>query len=457
MAEPIGAISGVAGLIIFATNLSVGISRRIDAVRGLPRTLQALSADLKGFVSVLGTLQGYLDHEDTRQGVLHPGTVDELSDVLEDCIQVFTELSQQLNKDLNGSGEASADAKMSTWRRLRLSFRDKDFEELRAKLAARKLTLTVAVSVANFINTSSHVGMTWQMQSDLQVMKAEVSAVLQRLETMQASESLPGPETATTRRARAPQLKALPSEVVSKRAAPLLFDSESSGLSLLNLPSSDTHEKESEEESDGILLAGLPRQTGNIKPGQPLFSNEFFEIRKSPLGGMGAFAVQDLGPGDMILMERAVVRSTDVDRDLIRHFTNLSASDKGLVLDLAMHKPSRIAHDDSLHTRLKAIFTTNYFACTTKAPGHGLFLVASRFNHACRPHMNVNYGFDRELDALVFTVAGGQVKAGTELTINYGKDAASLKAVYGFECACGGDCKISRQRQDAREWGIDLQ
>ncbi|KAM0509975.1 hypothetical protein ACHAQF_002767 [Verticillium nonalfalfae] len=265
------------------------------------------------------------------------------------------------------------------------------------------------------------------------------------------------PETATTRRARAPQLKALPSEVVSKRAAPLLFDSESSGLSLLNLPSSDTHEKESEEESDGILLAGLPRQTGNIKPGQPLFSNEFFEIRKSPLGGMGAFAVQDLGPGDMILMERAVVRSTDVDRDLIRHFTNLSASDKGLVLDLAMHKPSRIAHDDSLHTRLKAIFTTNYFACTTKAPGHGLFLVASRFNHACRPHMNVNYGFDRELDALVFTVAGGQVKAGTELTINYGKDAASLKAVYGFECACGGDCKISRQRQDAREWGIDLQ
>ncbi|KAM0635182.1 hypothetical protein ACHAPW_001965 [Verticillium nonalfalfae] len=148
------------------------------------------------------------------------------------------------------------------------------------------------------------------------------------------------PETATTRRARAPQLKALPSEVVSKRAAPLLFDSESSGLSLLNLPSSDTHEKESEEESDGILLAGLPRQTGNIKPGQPLFSNEFFEIRKSPLGGMGAFAVQDLGPGDMILMERAVVRSTDVDRDLIRHFTNLSASDKGLVLDLAMHKPT---------------------------------------------------------------------------------------------------------------------
>lgn len=149
MAEPIGAISGVAGLIIFATNLSVGIRRRIDAVRGLPRTLQALSADLKGFVSVLGTLQGYLDHEDTKQGVLHPGTVDELADVLEDCIRVFTELNQQLNRDLNGSGEASVDAKMSAWRRLRLSFRDKDFEELRAKLAARKLTLTVAVSVAN--------------------------------------------------------------------------------------------------------------------------------------------------------------------------------------------------------------------------------------------------------------------------------------------------------------------
>ncbi|KAG7115963.1 hypothetical protein HYQ44_007116 [Verticillium longisporum] len=263
--------------------------------------------------------------------------------------------------------------------------------------------------------------------------------------------------TATIRRGRAPQLKAWPSEATLKRAAPLLFDCESSGLSLLNHPSSDTDEEESEEEKGGILLAGLPRHTANIKPGQPLFSNEFFEIRKSPLGGMGAFAVQDLSPGDMILTERAIVRSTDVDRDLIRNFTNLSPSDQGLVLDLAMHKPSRIAHDDSLHTRLKAIFTTNYFACTTKAPGHGLFLVALRFNHACRPRMNVNYGFDRERDALVFTVAGGRVQAGTELTINYGKDAASLRAVYGFECACGGECKISRQRQDAREWGIDLQ
>lgn len=263
--------------------------------------------------------------------------------------------------------------------------------------------------------------------------------------------------TATIRRGRAPQLKAWPSEATSKRAALLLFDSESSGLSLLNHPSSETDEEESEEEKGGILLAGLPRHTANIKPGQPLFSNEFFEIRKSPLGGMGAFAVQDLSPGDMILTERAIVRSTDVDRDLIRNFTNLSPSDQGLVLDLAMHKPSRIAHNDSLHTRLKAIFTTNYFACTTKAPGHGLFLVASRFNHACRPRMNVNYGFDRERDALVFTVAGRRVQAGTELTINYGKDAASLRAVYGFECACGGECKISRQRQDAREWGIDLQ
>ncbi|KAM0276848.1 hypothetical protein ACHAQH_006324 [Verticillium albo-atrum] len=93
MADPIGAMSGVAGLLVIATNLSVGISRRIDAVRGLPRTLQALSTDLKGFVSVLGTLQGYLDHEDTKEGVLYPGTVDELSEVLKDCIQVFNELN----------------------------------------------------------------------------------------------------------------------------------------------------------------------------------------------------------------------------------------------------------------------------------------------------------------------------------------------------------------------------
>ncbi|KAM0276847.1 hypothetical protein ACHAQH_006323 [Verticillium albo-atrum] len=238
------------------------------------------------------------------------------------------------------------------------------------------------------------------------------------------------------------------------QSMPVALDSGSSGLSLLTTTFDDICRDEDEEDIKHVFLAALPRHSASLQPNQPLFGNEFFEIRESPLGGLGAFAIQDLDPGNLILAERAVIRSTDVGKDLIRNFEGLSVDDKGLVLDLAMYKPRYVNGDDSLYARLKAIFTTNYFACTAQSPGHGLFLVASRFNHACRPNMNVNYSFDRELDAIVFTVAGAAVKAGTELTINYGKDVASLNMVYGFECACGGECKTFRQMQAAREWGL---
>ncbi|KAM0335494.1 hypothetical protein ACHAQA_000542 [Verticillium albo-atrum] len=238
------------------------------------------------------------------------------------------------------------------------------------------------------------------------------------------------------------------------QAAPPESDNESSGVSLSLTPSDGDEADDNTDEGGAFPLAAVPRHSGNLQRGQPIFANDFFEIRASPVGGLGAFAVRDLQRGDRILTERAVIRAIDVDRDLIRRFDALSLADRDLVLDLAMHKPRHLDGDESLHTRVKAIFTTNYFACTSEAPGHGLFLVASRFNHACRPKMNVEYAFHRELDALAFTVAAPHgVRAGQELTINYGKDAASLCAVYGFECACGGDCDLFRRRQAAREWG----
>jgi hypothetical protein len=70
--------------------------------------------------------------------------------------------------------------------------------------------------------------------------------------------------------------------------------------------------------------------------------------------------------------------------------------------------------------------------------GVAIFALASRFNHACGPARNVDYAFDGERGAMVFTVCRDAVPAGAELRISYGGEPVDLYSTYGFRCACGG-------------------
>lgn len=72
MAEAIGVARSISGLLVAAIQLTVAVSRQIDAIINVPRILAMLSADLKGGFSVLGTLQCYLDDEDTAEGSCIP-------------------------------------------------------------------------------------------------------------------------------------------------------------------------------------------------------------------------------------------------------------------------------------------------------------------------------------------------------------------------------------------------
>jgi hypothetical protein len=144
MAEPIGVISGIIGLLLAATKLSTAISHQIDAIRGVPRTLQLLSTDLKAFRSVLDTLKSSLDREDTANGVLHPAVTDELQRVLGESVRVFAALDERLRSCLKDAG-----SKMGVWRRVRMSLKMREFKEVREELMVQKATLNVTVTVAN--------------------------------------------------------------------------------------------------------------------------------------------------------------------------------------------------------------------------------------------------------------------------------------------------------------------
>lgn len=65
----------------------------------------------------------------------------------------------------------------------------------------------------------------------------------------------------------------------------------------------------------------------------------------------------------------------------------------------------------------------------------GLFPVAARFNHSCRPKIGYKY-LARE-EVLVFTVRDWEIEEGQELSITYGKDPSVLYYKFGFECKCG--------------------
>ena len=69
----------------------------------------------------------------------------------------------------------------------------------------------------------------------------------------------------------------------------------------------------------------------------------------------------------------------------------------------------------------------------------GLFPIAARFNHACKPSNNVRYEYDEQRGVLRFIIAADGVLQGDELKIAYREDQCPelLYRHYGFRCCCG--------------------
>ncbi|KAI1489767.1 hypothetical protein F5X96DRAFT_695490 [Biscogniauxia mediterranea] len=193
------------------------------------------------------------------------------------------------------------------------------------------------------------------------------------------------------------------------------------------------------------------------------FRNDLFEVKKSPLGGLGAFARRDLRAGEVILVERALVVADQTT--IYDALDALTPPQRGAFARL--HAYVRTPND-LCDGRRYATFRTNSFgipgsafspssspssssysssspssssfSSTSNPPSSSasaaLFLVASRFNHACPPRSNVEYWFDRSRRSMAFA-ARRDVPAAAELTITYSRSPLELYGVWGFRCVCG--------------------
>ncbi|KAK9802521.1 hypothetical protein AB5N19_08335 [Seiridium cardinale] len=160
------------------------------------------------------------------------------------------------------------------------------------------------------------------------------------------------------------------------------------------------------------------------------FRNNFLEIRPSATAGFGAFALKNMIQGQIILIEKSLFRANNNTLyDEIEKLTPslLQAYDR-------MHAHVRRAYEGGPRNRA-AIFRTNSFFVSPFE--RGVYLTASKFNHACKPINNVTYIHDQRQDCIIFSTER-DIEAGEELFINYGPDPETLYTEYGFICRCGG-------------------
>ncbi|KAH6885955.1 hypothetical protein B0T10DRAFT_492076 [Thelonectria olida] len=191
-----------------------------------------------------------------------------------------------------------------------------------------------------------------------------------------------------------------------------------------------------EQTEESMPLTEPPPKDQQIQDFEPspktiLFQNDYFAVYESTIAGWGAFAARDLKHGDKILVEQPLFIANSLS--LFSEFEKLDEKARELALGLhanEMCKPGT--------PKLQAIWMANCFSTGVRDLA-GLFVVASRFNHSCRPGDNVEYTFSDDSHSLEMIVKATTITAGQELTISYGTKRTPLDLYfrYGFRCRCG--------------------
>ena len=145
MAEPLSIVSVVAQILSTCISLCQSTAQLVDQIQYAPQHIAAIATDLRAFYGILGNLQGYLNDEETRRGVLHPTTSGDIWTVLENCVTIF----RQFHAIVHGYLTAFHSPEVRQWNRVKWTWKEKEVLQLRDQLGAHKITLNVAIAAAN--------------------------------------------------------------------------------------------------------------------------------------------------------------------------------------------------------------------------------------------------------------------------------------------------------------------
>ena len=153
MADAIGLASGVLTLVTSAFTSCQTVYKLLKDFIDAPSHIRSLTKDLEDFFQILGTLQALLEDEETAPGVVRPTVTNNLQSVLDNCILVFNDLSVIVQE----FKERWHTERTKDWIHLKWSFKHKSIEELSNTLAAHKITLNLAISVASLLVSKSTI------------------------------------------------------------------------------------------------------------------------------------------------------------------------------------------------------------------------------------------------------------------------------------------------------------
>lgn len=83
------------------------------------------------------------------------------------------------------------------------------------------------------------------------------------------------------------------------------------------------------------------------------FANDTFEVRVSPLGGLGVFAAKALKYLDIVLVEEPLVRLSFDFSDLVQKYTAMDEGHRAIFNKLHVHT------NESIPTRLEGVASAN--------------------------------------------------------------------------------------------------
>jgi len=145
MAEAIGVASSVISLASTAYKTCQTLHNAVDCFRGAHHQILTLSSELEGFYLVLGTLQAVLQDEVSSAAAVEQVMSDGLSRTLKGSMEIFKEITAVIGTFKAPEPKAPPGA----WRKAKWTFKEKTIADLRKELLERKMTLNIAICVAN--------------------------------------------------------------------------------------------------------------------------------------------------------------------------------------------------------------------------------------------------------------------------------------------------------------------
>jgi hypothetical protein len=135
----------ITALVIKAFALGKEAYTQAQQISNAPRHVEAMVRDLEDFYTTLGILQGYLTDEEFCVGAIHSSNKTNLESAVKNCLWTF----EKINTLVNSFKAKPGSTDISIWRKIRYLFLSAEAERLSKELCAHKLTISMAISLAN--------------------------------------------------------------------------------------------------------------------------------------------------------------------------------------------------------------------------------------------------------------------------------------------------------------------